>query len=203
LDASRKTSNKGEKGEDGDEKKLETIPGKSEWVILLFDIVTGGFGFDSGSGGSGQESRDGLLLLALKDGKTIIEDSFLGLRSLAGLGCFLVVEVRDRFGVDGRVNEDGGDGLSSGSSGDLSSSELEVLGLFSERRVSLALWRRLRSRGTLQGERSLLGGSLLGGSLFDGLGGRGLSDSSGGELRGVKGSGRNQKQCENCGDLHC
>ena len=144
LDASRKTSNKGEKGEDGDEKKLETIPGKSEWVILLFDIVTGGFGFDSGSGGSGQESRDGLLLLALKDGKTIIEDSFLGLRSLAGLGCFLVVEVRDRFGVDGRVNEDGGDGLSSGSSGDLSSSELEVLGLFSERRVSLALWRRLR-----------------------------------------------------------
>ena len=138
MDASRKTSDEGEKREEGDEKKLETITGKSEWVQLLIDVVTRSFGLDPGSGGSGQESRDDFLLLAFNNGKTIIENVILGLRGLAGLGGLLVVEGRGRFVVDSRVDEDGGDLLSSSSSGDSSLSELEVLCLGGERRVSLA-----------------------------------------------------------------
>lgn len=137
-DGSRKASNKGEKGEGGDEKKLESVGRKSEWVFLKFDIVTRSFGNNLGSGRSSQEGRDGALLLALELSKTIIEDEILGLWGLASLGSFLVVEIRDRSSVDGRVEEDRFDGTSSSSTGDLSASELEVLGLLSERRVSLA-----------------------------------------------------------------
>jgi hypothetical protein len=137
LDGSRKTSNKGEKRKEGDEKELEAISAKSEWVDLQFDIVTG-IGFDLRSGGSGQEGRDGLLLLTFEDSKTVIEDGLLSLRGLAGLGGLLVIKRRRRGGVDGRVDKDRLDDLSGGSSRDLSLSKLEALGLGGERRVSLA-----------------------------------------------------------------
>ena len=137
-DGSRKASNKGEKGEGGDEKKLESVGRKSEGVFRKFNIVTRSLGDNLGSGRSGQESRDGGLLLALKLSKTIVEDEFLGLWGLAGLGSLLVVEIRDRSSVDGRVEEDRLNVTSSGSTGDLSASKLEVLCLLSERRVSLA-----------------------------------------------------------------
>lgn len=136
TDSSRKASNKGEEGEDGDEKKLEAISVKSEGVFRNLNIITRSFGCDLRSGRSSQESRNGSLLLTFEDGKTIIVDEFLGLGGLAGLGGFLVVEGRRRFGVDGRVDEDRCDNSVGTSSVDLS--ELEVLCLFSERRVSLA-----------------------------------------------------------------
>ena len=136
TDSSRKASNKGEEGEEGDEKKLEAISRKSEGVGRQFNIITRSFGYDSRSGRPSQESRNSSLLLTFEDGKTIIVDGFLGLRGLAGLGGFLVVEGRRRIGVDGRVDEDRCDNSVGTSSVDLS--ELEVLCLFSERRVSLA-----------------------------------------------------------------
>lgn len=88
-------------------------------------------------GGSGQESRDSGSLLALKLGKTIFINEFSLLLGKTGLGGFLVVIRRRRGGVDGRVDENGLDGLVT-SSRDLS--EAEVLGSGSEGRVSLALW---------------------------------------------------------------
>jgi len=77
-------------------------------------------------------------LLALENSKTVIVHEILRLRGLAGLGGFLVVEARGRGGVDGRVDENRGDFSGSTSTRDLSASKLEVLCLFSERRVSLA-----------------------------------------------------------------
>ncbi len=136
TDSSRKASDKGEEGEDGDEKKLEAISRKSEGVFRQFNIITRRFGFDSRSGRSSQESRNGSLLLTFENGKTIVVDGFLGLRGLAGLSGFLVVEGRRSSSVDGRVDEDRCDNSVGTSSVDLS--ELEVLCLFSERRVSLA-----------------------------------------------------------------
>lgn len=121
---------------------MESVSRKSEWVKLFLNVVTRGLGGDSGSGGSGQEGGDGSLLLALELGKTIVVGVLLGLGGLASLGGLLVVKVGDRGGVDGRVDEDGLDGTSASSSGDLSLSELEVLGLFGERRVSLGSRRR-------------------------------------------------------------
>lgn len=59
AEVSGKASNEGEKGEDGDEQKLESIGGKSEGVLLFFDVITRCLGLDPGSGGSGQEGRDG------------------------------------------------------------------------------------------------------------------------------------------------
>jgi len=187
AEVSGKASNEGEKGEDGDEQKLESIGGKSEGVLLFFDVITRCLGLDPGSGGSGQEGRDGALLLALENGKTIVVNIVrTALGGNTGLGSLLVVEVRDGGSVYRGVDEDRLDGSSGGSSRDLASSELEVLGLIGERRVSLAGRRGLRGR-----------------SLLDGLGGRSLSDSTGCELRGVEGGGRSQEQSENSGELHC
>ena len=78
-------------------------------------------------------------MFAFNNGKTIIVKEFLvlgwGHTSLSGL---FVVEARNRFVVESRVHKDWDDGLSRCSTGDPSASELEILGLFSERRVSLA-----------------------------------------------------------------
>ncbi|VEU40148.1 unnamed protein product [Pseudo-nitzschia multistriata] len=146
IEANRsgKTSDKCEEREDGDEQQLESVSRKPERVLLFFDIITRGLGLDSGSGRSSQESRDGALLLALKLGKTIVENvvsSALG--GYTGLSGFLVVEVRDRISVDCRVDEDRCDGTSGTSSRNLSPSELEVLCLLCERRVPLTFRRSL------------------------------------------------------------
>ena len=139
ADVSGKTSDKSKERKDGDEQKLESVGVESERIFLFLDIDTDGFGSNPGSCGSGQKSGDGSLLLAFEDGKTIVEDVVgSGLGGGAGLSGFLVVKVGDGFHVEGRVDKDGFDGSSGGSSGDLSSSELEVLGLFGEGRVSLA-----------------------------------------------------------------
>ena len=143
LNTSGQTSDKGEKREERDEKELETIGRKPEWVFCNFNVITRSFSLNLGSCRSGQESRDGLFLLAFEHGKTIIVNEFLGLWSLASFSGLFVVEARRRFGVDGRVDEDRYDGLSGGSTRDLSLSELEALRLFSEGRVSLARRRRL------------------------------------------------------------
>ena len=74
LDRSGKASNKSEKTEESDEKKLETISTESEWVFLEFNIVTDGGSVNVGLGRSGQESRQSRSLLSLKHGKTIFVD---------------------------------------------------------------------------------------------------------------------------------
>ena len=134
MDRSGKASNKSEKTEESDEKKLETITTESEWVFLEFNIVTDGGSVNVGLGRSGQESRQSRSLLSLKHGKTIFVEEFLVLYKTS-LGCLLVVEVWDWFRVDGGVNEDGGDDLVASS---IDFSEFEVLGFISERGVSLA-----------------------------------------------------------------
>lgn len=113
---------------------METVGVKSEGKFVGLDITTDGSGVNVGLGGSGQESRDGGTLLALKSGKAVFEDEFLVLDK-TGLGGFLVVEGRSRGSVDGRVDENRVVRLVT-SSGD--ASKAEGLCLFSDGRVSLA-----------------------------------------------------------------
>jgi len=137
ADGSRKASNKGEKTEDGDEKKLEAVTVKAEGEFLGNDVATDRGGIGGRFGGSGQEGGQGGSLLALKNSQTIIVGEHLVLCK-AGLRSFLVVEVRNRGVVDSRVEEDGLDWFVATS---VNLSETEILGASSERGVSLALWR--------------------------------------------------------------
>ena len=131
LNTSRQTSDKGEKREDSDEQELETIGGEPEWVFRQLDISTDGFGFNLGSGRSSQEGRNRFLLLTFEHGQAIIVNEFLGLWSLASFSGLLVVEARNRFGVQSGVDKYRYDVPSSCSPRDLSLSKPEVLCLCS------------------------------------------------------------------------
>jgi hypothetical protein len=137
-DGTREASDDSEKSENGDEKQLETVSAESEWVNLFLNIVTDGGFISHGLGRSGQESGEGHTLLALKKGKTIIVDGGLGLGSDTSLSGLLVVKGRSGRIVDGGVDKDRGEDGLVATSRDVS--EAELLGLFSERRVSLARW---------------------------------------------------------------
>ena len=122
---------------------------------MFNNIVTGSSVDFVRLGRSSQESRKRGTLTAFQVSQTIIVSEFLGLRA-AGLGGFLVVEVWDRGGVEGRVKEDRGWGCGS-SSADVS--KAERLGLICERRVSLAGWwclSGLQSQAT-KGQKSISG----------------------------------------------
>ncbi len=135
-DGTREASDDSEKSENGDEKQLETVSAESEWVNLFLNIVTDGGFISHGLGRSGQESGEGHTLLALKNGKTIIVDGGLGLGSDASLRGLLVVKGRSRCIVDVGVDKDRAEDILVATSRDFS--EADVLGLVSDRRISLA-----------------------------------------------------------------
>jgi uncharacterized membrane protein affecting hemolysin expression len=106
VKVSRKASNKGEKSENGDEKKLETVRVKSKDKRISLKIVTDGGNISLALSRSSQESRDGATLLTLKNGKSILVKVFLvsGESGLTGL-CCLSVEFRVTLDLKTRISE--------------------------------------------------------------------------------------------------
>mmetsp|Transcript_19017 Transcript_19017/g.31547 ORF Transcript_19017/g.31547 Transcript_19017/m.31547 type:complete len:238 (+) Transcript_19017:83-796(+) len=77
LEGTRKASNKGEESKDGDEKKLEVVGIKTKGEFFGDNVVTNGGGIGLALGRSGKEGWDGLALLTLEVGETIIDNVVL------------------------------------------------------------------------------------------------------------------------------
>ncbi len=106
VEVSGKASNKSEKSENGDEKKLETVSVKSEDKVIGGDIITDGRNISLGLSRSGKESRKLLTLVTLDNSKPILVNVFFGSRecSYAALSS-LSVESRVTLDLKTRISE--------------------------------------------------------------------------------------------------
>ena len=138
VEVSGKASNKGEKSEYSNEKKLETVGIKSKDKSINLHIVTDGGKVCLGLSGSGEESGDLGALVTLDDGESVLVYVFLvsgecGGALLGGLG----VELGVTLDLETRVREVGygvgGTGCLVSSSGDV---ERNLGCLLSDGRVS-------------------------------------------------------------------
>ena len=84
VKVSGKTSNKSEKSENSDEKKLETISVKSKDKVVSLDIVTNEGNISPALCGSTQESGELCALVTLNNGKSILVSEFSAVRESCG-----------------------------------------------------------------------------------------------------------------------
>lgn len=110
IEVSRKTSDKGEDSEDGDEKKLEAIGVKSEDKVISLKIVTDGGKISLRLSRSRKESWDLCALVTLNYGKTVLVNVFLvsgegRLTGLGGLGVKfgITLDLKTRIGEGERL----------------------------------------------------------------------------------------------------
>jgi hypothetical protein len=108
VEVSGKASNKGEKSEYGNEKKLETVGVKSKDKGINLNIVTDGGYIRLGLRRSGKESGDLCALVTLDDGKSVLVYVFLASGECGGtlLGS-LGVELGVTLDLKTRVSEVG------------------------------------------------------------------------------------------------
>lgn len=106
VKVSREGSNKSEKSENSNEKKLEAVGVKPKDKSINLNIVTNSRFINLALCRSSQESWDSCTLLALKLGESILENVFLVSResSLTGL-CCLLVELRITLDLKTWVSE--------------------------------------------------------------------------------------------------
>jgi len=158
VEVSGQAADEGEEAEDSDEEELEPVGVKAEDEVVGNDVVTDGGNVLLGLGGAGQEHGDAGTLLALELSEAVLVDVLAG-DAAEGLGLAGFGGLSEEGGIVGLlltdgsgVKEDGGGGLVA-AAGD--ASELDLLGSFAERGVSLGFRRGglLHARGGGNGGR--------------------------------------------------